>query len=121
MPCFHCPSTSIQENKWNSKSCPEGLPLRKNGTMTANAAAMMMSTGNRKSGLASGESRESALALPAGLACEGSRFNLLLPVEFILSKQSDREDTAKLSRVGAAPQINIRCAQDASPQCWLAW
>src|SRR6266700_2538380 len=118
MPCFHCPSTSIQENKWNSKSCPEGLPLRKNGTMTANAAAMMVSTGNSKSGLASDESRESVLALPAGLACEGSRFSFLLQVEFILGRLSEREDTAKLSRIGAVPQINSRRTQDASPKCW---
>jgi len=48
---------------------------------------MMVSTGKRKSGLAS----ESALALPAGLACEGSRFSLLLPVEFILGKQSEKK------------------------------
>jgi len=52
---------------------------------------MMVSRGKRKSGLASGESRESALALPAGLACEGSRFSLLLQVEFVLSKQSEKK------------------------------
>jgi len=80
----------------------------------------MVSTGKRKSGLASGESRESVLALRAGLACEGSRFSFLLQVEFILGRLSEREDTAKLSRIGAVPQINFRCTQDAPPKCWVA-
>src|SRR6266851_2902318 len=35
MPSFHWPRTSIHENMWNSKSCPEGLPHRKNGAMAS--------------------------------------------------------------------------------------
>src|SRR5713226_9497044 len=38
MPSFHWPSTSIHENMWNSKSCPEGLPHRKNGAMASRQA-----------------------------------------------------------------------------------
>src|SRR6266852_2034307 len=35
MPSFHWPLTSIHENMWNSKSCPEGLPHRKIGAMAS--------------------------------------------------------------------------------------
>jgi hypothetical protein len=38
MPCFHWPSTSIQEKTWNSKSCPDGLPRQRNGTIAAKEA-----------------------------------------------------------------------------------
>jgi hypothetical protein len=44
MPSFHCATTSIQENKWNSKSCPEGFPQKKKGTTTANAVAATTAT-----------------------------------------------------------------------------
>src|SRR5436190_14478570 len=33
MPCFHWPTTSIHENMWNSKSCPEGDPSQKKGVI----------------------------------------------------------------------------------------
>src|SRR5882724_295589 len=39
MPCFHWPSTSIHENMWNSKSCPEGDPYQKNGVMARKETA----------------------------------------------------------------------------------
>src|SRR5712671_4213858 len=35
MPSLHWPRTSIQENMWNSKSCPDGLPRQKNGVMAS--------------------------------------------------------------------------------------
>src|SRR5258707_1762694 len=35
MPSFHCLTTSIHENMWNSKSWPEGLPHQKNGVMAS--------------------------------------------------------------------------------------
>jgi hypothetical protein len=33
MPCFHWLKTSIHENMWNSKSCPEGDPRQKKGVI----------------------------------------------------------------------------------------
>src|SRR5208282_378909 len=51
MPCFHWPSTSIHENMWNSKSCPEGLPRQKNGVMAARQQPA--STNARETGLLS--------------------------------------------------------------------
>src|SRR5277367_1475230 len=48
IPCRHCPSTSIQEFTWNSKSCPEGLPREKKGRITRNAAAITISRGKGK-------------------------------------------------------------------------
>src|SRR5450432_3967906 len=49
MPCFHCARTSSHEKQWNSKSCPEGLPLKKNGISTAKAAAAMSRNGFQNS------------------------------------------------------------------------
>src|SRR5580704_2056064 len=48
MPNFHWPKTSIQEFTWNSKSCPEGLPRKKNGRITRNAVAITMRRGRGK-------------------------------------------------------------------------
>src|ERR1700692_4745100 len=45
MPCFHCPRTSSHEYKWNSTSCPEGVPKKKKGTSTAKAAAAIKAMG----------------------------------------------------------------------------
>jgi hypothetical protein len=50
IPCLHCPSTSIQEFTWNSKSCPEGLPRKKNGRITRNALAITIRRGRGKMG-----------------------------------------------------------------------
>src|SRR5580658_2346210 len=38
MPSFHCERTSSQEYKWNSTSCPEGVPRKKKGISAAKAA-----------------------------------------------------------------------------------
>src|SRR5580700_5657711 len=38
MPSFHCERTSSHEYKWNSTSCPEGVPRKKKGISTAKAA-----------------------------------------------------------------------------------
>src|SRR5580698_9929855 len=38
MPSFHCDRTSSHEYKWNSTSCPEGVPRKKKGISTAKAA-----------------------------------------------------------------------------------
>src|SRR4029077_1495792 len=38
MPSFHWPRTSIHENMWNSKSCPDGLPRQKKGVMASRQA-----------------------------------------------------------------------------------
>src|ERR1700691_2712707 len=38
MPSFHCERTSSHEYKWNSTSCPEGVPRKKKGVSTAKAA-----------------------------------------------------------------------------------
>src|SRR5208282_5447219 len=35
MPWFHWPRTSIHENMWNSKSCPDGFPHQKNGAIAS--------------------------------------------------------------------------------------
>src|SRR3981081_4676715 len=48
MPCRHCPRTSIEEFRWNSKSCPEGFPRKKNGRITRNAVAITTSRGKGK-------------------------------------------------------------------------
>src|SRR5436305_10714053 len=48
MPCFHCDSTSSHEYKWNSTSCPEGVPRKKKGISTANAAAAIVRNGDHK-------------------------------------------------------------------------
>src|SRR5579863_6358417 len=50
MPCFHCASTSSQEYRWNSTSCPEGVPRKKKGISTAKAAAEITSRGNHNNG-----------------------------------------------------------------------
>src|SRR5580700_9561712 len=50
MPNFHWPKTSIQEFTWNSKSCPEGLPRKKNGRITANEVAITTSRGRSEMG-----------------------------------------------------------------------
>src|ERR1035438_3624597 len=45
MPCFHCARTSSHEYKWNSTSCPEGVPRKKKGISTAKAAAAIERSG----------------------------------------------------------------------------
>src|SRR5580658_2541528 len=50
MPNFHWPKTSIHEFTWNSKSCPEGLPKKRNGRITANEAAITTSRGRSEMG-----------------------------------------------------------------------
>jgi hypothetical protein len=49
IPCFHWESTSSHEYKWNSTSCPEGVPRKKNGISTARAAAPIASSGAQSS------------------------------------------------------------------------
>src|ERR1700719_254927 len=48
MPCFHCDNTSSHEYKWNSTSCPDGVPRKKNGTSIAKAAVAIASNGDHK-------------------------------------------------------------------------
>src|SRR5580700_5074757 len=45
MPSFHCERTSSHEYRWNSTSCPEGVPRKKKGVSTANAATAIEITG----------------------------------------------------------------------------
>src|SRR5271163_2469732 len=45
MPSFHCVKTSSHEYKWNSTSCPEGVPRKKKGLSTAKAATAIDTSG----------------------------------------------------------------------------
>src|ERR1700691_3197841 len=45
MPSFHCERTSSHEYKWNSTSCPEGVPRKKKGISTAKAAVAIEISG----------------------------------------------------------------------------
>jgi hypothetical protein len=62
IPCFHCDRTSSHEYKWNSTSCPEGIPRKKNGISIANAAEAIEKSGAQISLLGGAEA-----ALPAWL------------------------------------------------------
>src|SRR5579883_1846419 len=65
MPRFHCARTSIQESRLNSKSWPEGLPRKKNGTITAKLTAATTNSGRGKKGTGADSNEE----FPLG-ACE---------------------------------------------------
>src|SRR5438105_9714049 len=77
--CQEC-AASIQERRWNSKSCPEAFPFQKNGEMMASAVTAL-----RTADVARGQRRSTDPALCSGLGCTGKCLRIQNP-----SKQSHR-------------------------------
>jgi hypothetical protein len=110
MPSFHWWTTSIHEKTWNSKSCPDGFPRKKNGTTTAKAATMMLTAGTGK--------RLGRVLVRAGGSSDGLDWRpwfrcIASPAEFLLTRKCnscllDHGSCAGIDRVHALSKQRSR-------------